>query len=217
MPWSALYRAYQSSRAQADDLSSRLADGGEAASPTAHLPSEEVTDMIQRASNHFPDLGGRREHGGGAKLTLDDPSRPRALLDKQLGTQVRIARWGSEPGVHPSLRSRPQRAHARELLPTRSRTFQVAHQIAVMAQGPLIDRIVDAARLTADGVAGLAGHAANYFRGRGAHAVRPVPRGREAGALRHRSSVAASCVGFEQVCHRLTTPVDRALRASPST
>src|SRR5262245_39828781 len=51
-----LYRAYQAARTSADDLSSRLSDGEELAPAGAHLPSEEVTDFIQRCSNHFPEL-----------------------------------------------------------------------------------------------------------------------------------------------------------------
>src|SRR6478609_5413630 len=47
-----LYRAYRAARSATDDLSSRLSDGEELASPNAHLPSEEVTDLVQRWSNH---------------------------------------------------------------------------------------------------------------------------------------------------------------------
>src|SRR4051812_27585982 len=56
-----LYRAYQAMRASADDLSSRLRDG-EALAPDGLLraqpqvPSEEVSDYLQRAGNYFPEL-----------------------------------------------------------------------------------------------------------------------------------------------------------------
>ncbi|MFO0736097.1 MAG: short-chain fatty acyl-CoA regulator family protein [Labilithrix sp.] len=204
----ALYRAYQSSRAQADDLSSRLSDAGEAASPTAHLPSEEVTDMIQRASNHFPEVEAAAESmAAKAKLTLDDlyPGLVR-FLDKQLGTQVRIARWGSEPGVLRRFDPARNVLTLSELLPTRSRTFQVAHQIAVMTQGPLIDRIVDAARLTAEESRGLAkATLANYFAG--AVLMPYAPFLEAAKQERYDIDVLGRRfrVGFEQVCHRLTT------------
>lgn len=204
----ALYRAYQSSRAQADDLSSRLSDAGETASPTAHLPSEEVTDMIQRASNHFPEVEAAAESmAAKAKLTLDDlyPGLVR-FLDKQLGTQVRIARWGSEPGVLRRFDPARNVLTLSELLPTRSRTFQVAHQIAVMTQGPLIDRIVDAARLTAEESRGLAkATLANYFAG--AVLMPYAPFLEAAKQERYDIDVLGRRfrVGFEQVCHRLTT------------
>ena len=211
----ALYRAYQSSRAQVDDLSSRLSEvgeaalnAGEAASPAAHLPSEEVTDMIQRASNHFPELEAAAESlAAKAKLTLDDlyPGLVR-FLDKQLGIQVRIARWGSEPGVLRRFDPERNMLTLSELLPTRSRTFQVAHQVALMTQSSLIDRLVAEARLTSDESRGLAkATLANYFAG--AVLMPYAPFLEAAKQERYDIDVLGRRfrVGFEQVCHRLTT------------
>jgi predicted transcriptional regulator/transcriptional regulator with XRE-family HTH domain len=204
----ALYRAYQSSRAQVDDLSSRLSDAGEAASPAAHLPSEEVTDMIQRASNHFPELETAAESmATKAKLTLDDLySGLVRFLDKQLGIQVRIARWGTEPGVLRRFDPARNVLTLSELLPTRSRTFQVAHQVAVMTQAALIDRMVADARLTSDESRGLArATLANYFAG--AVLMPYAPFLEAAKQERYDIDVLGRRfrVGFEQVCHRLTT------------
>ena len=204
----ALYRAYQSSRAQVDDLSSRLSDAGEAASPAAHLPSEEVTDMIQRASNHFPELEAAAESmAQKAKLTLDDLySGLVRFLDKQLGIQVRIARWGSEPGVLRRFEPSRNVLTLSELLPTRSRTFQVAHHVAVMTQAPLIDRIVADARLSTEESRGLAkATLANYFAG--AVLMPYAPFLEAAKQERYDIDVLGRRfrVGFEQVCHRLTT------------
>src|SRR5215510_3642682 len=73
-----LYRAYQATRATADELSSRLrdgealpgADGGRAPS---HVPSEEVGDYLQHAGNHFPGLETAAEElAVRARLTGDD-------------------------------------------------------------------------------------------------------------------------------------------------
>jgi hypothetical protein len=213
----ALYRAYQSSRAQVDDLSSRLSDAGEAALVNAdeaaslagaHLPSEEVTDMIQRASNHFPELETAAENmAAKAKLTLDDLySGLVRFLDKQLGIQVRIARWGTEPGVLRRFDPARNVLTLSELLPTRSRTFQVAHQVAVMTQAALIDRMVADARLTSDESRGLAkATLANYFAG--AVLMPYAPFLEAAKQERYDIDVLGRRfrVGFEQVCHRLTT------------
>src|ERR1044071_2331659 len=54
-----LYRAYQATRATADDPSTRLRDGEALPGPDggrapSHVPSEEVSDYLQRAGNHFP-------------------------------------------------------------------------------------------------------------------------------------------------------------------
>lgn len=203
-----LYRAYRAARASADDLSSRLSDGEELASPGAHLPSEEVTDLIQRCSNHFPELEAAAEAmAARAKLTSDDlyPGLIR-YLEKHLGIQVQIARWGSERGVLRRFDPHRKLLVLSELLPTRSRTFQLANQIAVMTQGALMDRITADARLTTEESRGLARVAlANYFAG--AVLMPYAPFLEAARAERYDIDVLGRRfrVGFEQVCHRLTT------------
>ncbi len=203
-----LYRAYQAARSSADDLSSRLSDGEELASPGAHLPSEEVTDFIQRSSNHFPDLEAAAEAIAlRAKLTSEDlyPGLIR-YLEKHLGIEVQIARWGSERGVLRRYDPHRKLLVLSELLPTRSRTFQLAHQLAVMTQGALIDRITAEARLTTEESRGLARVTlANYFAGA---MLMPYTAFLEA-AKQERYDIDVLGrrfrVGFEQVCHRLTT------------
>lgn len=203
-----LYRAYQAARSTADDLSSRLSDGEELASPGAHLPSEEVTDLLQRGSNHFPELEAAAEGlGARAKLTGEDLYAGLVrFLDKRLGTQVQIARWGSERGVLRRFDPHRNVLSLSELLPTRSRTFQLAHQIALMTEGALIDRIIADARLSSDESRGLARAAlANYFAG--AVLMPYAPFRKAAQEERYDIDVLGRRfrVGFEQVCHRLTT------------
>ena len=203
-----LYRAYQAARSSADDLSSRLSDGEELASPGTHLPSEEVTDLIQRRSNHFPELEAAAEAiAARAKLTTEDlyPGLIR-YLEKHLGIQVQIARWGSERGVLRRFDPHRNLLALSELLPTRSRTFQLAHQIAVMTQGEVMDRIAADAHLTTEESRGLARVAlANYFAGA---VLMPYGAFLEA-AKQERYDIDVLGrrfrVGFEQVCHRLTT------------
>ena len=131
-----LYRAYQAARSSADDLSSRLTDGEEMTGvDRSHLPSEEVGDMVQRHSNHFPELEAAAEElAEKAKLTSDDlyPGLVR-YMEQQLGIQVQIARWGSERGVLRRFDPERKLLVLSELLPTRSRTFQLAHQIGLIA------------------------------------------------------------------------------------
>lgn len=203
-----LYHAYQAARANADDLSSRLSDGEELASPATNLPSEDVTDLIQRFSNHFPELEAAAEAlAARAKLTSDDlyPGLVR-YLDKHLGTEVMIARWGSERGVLRRFDPDRKVLSLSELLPTRSRTFQLAHQIAVMTQGAVVDRIVADARLTTEESRGLARVTlANYFAG--AVLMPYAAFHKAANEERYDIDVLGRRfrVGFEQVCHRLTT------------
>jgi len=203
-----LYRAYRAARASADDLSSRLSDGEELTSPGAHLPSEEVTDFIQRASNHFPELEAAAEDiGGRARATGDDLYHGLVRhLETQLGTRVQVARWGSEPGVLRRYDAHRNVLTLSELLPTRSRTFQLAHQIAVLTLGPVLDRLTTDPRLTNDEARSLARVTlANYFAGA---VLMPYAAFLEA-AKQERYDIDVLGrrfrVGFEQVCHRLTT------------
>ncbi len=209
-----LYRAYQAARASADDLVSRISDGEElVAEPSpaqapSHLPSEEVTDLIQRHSNHFPEIEAAAETiAAKAKLVTDDlyPGLIR-YLEKQLGIQVQIARWGSERGVLRRFDPMRKVLILSELLPTRSRTFQLAHQIGLMTQGPLMDRIALDPRLTSDESRALAKVSlANYFAGA---ILMPYAQFLQAAKdERYDIDVLGRRfrVGFEQVCHRLTT------------
>lgn len=214
-----LYRAYQSARAMADDLSSRLSEGEDmnGVEPQAaeggtigrsHLPSEEVSDLVQRRSNHFPELETAAEElAARAKLTTEDlyPGLVR-YMEKQLGIEVHIARWGSERGVLRRLDPERKVLMLSELLPTRSRTFQLAHQIALLTQGTVLERITQDPRLTSDESRALAKVAlANYFAGAVlmpyAHFVQAAKDERyDIDVLGRRFKV-----GFEQACHRLTT------------
>jgi len=68
----ALYEAYESARTAADDLSSRLSEEGEGGKHQSHLPSEEVSDFIQRHNNHFPALeAGAEDLSSRARLAPD--------------------------------------------------------------------------------------------------------------------------------------------------
>lgn len=215
-----LYRAYQATRATADDLSSRLTDGEEMSSDggntqgqegavgRSHLPSEEVSDFIQRRSNHFPELEAAAEElAQKAKLTTGDLYAGLVRwAEKHLELQVQIARWGSERGVLRRLDPDRKTLMLSELLPTRSRTFQLAHQIALVAQARLLDRLADDPRLTSDEARSLARVAlANYFAG--AVLMPYAPFLQAAQEERYDIDVLGRRfrVGFEQVCHRLTT------------
>src|SRR5690606_29913908 len=51
-----LYRSYASTRESLDTLGERLAGDGFTGVDNSRLPSEEVSDLIQRRMNHFPEL-----------------------------------------------------------------------------------------------------------------------------------------------------------------
>lgn len=212
-----LYRAYQAARSSADDLSSRLSEGEELVDSAAnaggsigrsHLPSEEVSDLVQRWSNHFPELEAAAEDlAARADLQLGDLYAGLVrYAEQELGIRVQIARWGSEPGLLRRFDPDKKVLVLSELLPTRSRTFQLAHQIGLRVQGHAMERIALDPLLTSDESRALAKVAlANYFAG--AVLMPYTPFLQAAKDERYDIDVLGRRfrVGFEQVCHRLTT------------
>jgi predicted transcriptional regulator len=205
-----LYRAYQAARSSADDLSSRLTDGEEMTGVSrSHLPSEEVGDMIQRHSNHFPELEHAAEElAAKAQLTTDDLYAGLVrFAEKHLGLQVQIARWGSERGVLRRFDPERKVLVLSELLPTRSRTFQLAHQLGLIAYKDTVDRIAHGhdELTTGESRALSKVSLANYFAGAvlmpySAFVQAAKDERYDIDVLGRRFRV-----GFEQVCHRLTT------------
>ena len=93
-----------------------------------------------------------------------------------------------------------------ELLPTRSRLFQLAHQIGLLTLEPVFARLTNDPYLTTDASRSLARVAlANYFAG--AVLMPYAPFLAAAREERYDIDVIGRRfrVGFEQVCHRLTT------------
>jgi hypothetical protein len=204
----ALYSSLKTQREASDALASRL-DGEEGSGvDRSQLPSEEVNDLVQKHMNHHPELEEAAEELWKKARFDAEELYPGLLryLEKQHGIHVRIARGEAERGILRRFDADKKVLTLSELLPTRSRTFQVAHQIAILTQHARIDRIVADAHLTSDGSRGLARVAlANYFAG----AVL-MPYGPFLEACRQeRYDIDVIGrrfrVGFEQVCHRFTT------------
>jgi len=208
-----LYRAYQAARATADDLSSRLRDGESLPSPDgtraqSHIPSEEVSDYLQRVGNYLPELEAAAEElAARGRLTGDDlyPGLIR-YLDQHFGVSVQIGHWESMRGVLRRFDPDRKTLTLSELLPTRSRTFQLVHQLAITGYGDLLARHVAEGRFTSTEAQVLAKVAlGNYFAG---VVLMPYAAFHQAArAERYDVDVLGRRfrVGFEQVCHRLTT------------
>ncbi len=204
-----LYRAYTGSRASADSLSHRLSDGEDATGVgRSNLPSEQVSDLIQSHNNHFPVLeAGAEELWNKGKLEPEDLSAGLIRhLQKAHGVEVRIARGEAERNT--LRRFEPQRKllSLSELLPTRSRTFQLAHQIGLLTMHDEVTRLATDPRLTTDESRSLARVAlSNYFAG--AVMMPYAPFLEAAKEERYDLDVIGRRfrVGFEQVAHRVTT------------
>ncbi|MFO0651103.1 MAG: short-chain fatty acyl-CoA regulator family protein [Polyangiales bacterium] len=205
-----LYNAYAQARDNAETLAQRLAEAGQENAGIASLrsPSEDVNDLIQRHMNHFPELEESAERvWRDARLETDDIQRGLARhLERAHGVEVAIVR--STEGRGTLRRYDPERKvlHLSELLPTRSRTFQMAHQVGLLEARGAIDRLLDDPAVVTHESRALARAAlANYFAGAVLmpyeailHAARSERYDVDVVGRRFR-------VGFEQVCHRLTT------------
>ncbi|WP_437724174.1 helix-turn-helix domain-containing protein [Sorangium sp. So ce861] len=203
-----LYRTYATTRESLDTLGERLAGDGFVAVDNSRLPSEEVSDLIQRRMNHFSELEeGAEALWREAELDADDVYRGLVrYLHATRGIEVRIVRVADERQA--MRRYDPERRvlSISEVLPPRSRRFQLAHQLGLLTQSAAIDRILRDENLTTPESRALARVAlANYF---AAAILMPYQPFLEAArAERYDIELLAHRFGtsFEQVCHRLTT------------
>jgi predicted transcriptional regulator len=204
----ALYSSFQRQRDTSEELASRLEGDEIAGVERSQLPTEEVNDLVQKHMNYLPELEEAAEELW-RKARFDAEELYPGLiryLDKQHGIHVRIARGEAERGILRRFDAEKKILTLSELLPTRSRTFQVAHQIALLTQHSRIDKIVGDAHLTSDESRGLARVAlANYFAGA---VIMPYAPFLEA-CRQERYDIDVIGrrfrVGFEQVCHRFTS------------
>jgi predicted transcriptional regulator/transcriptional regulator with XRE-family HTH domain len=203
-----LYQAYRGAREAVDTLTSRISDGGGMVGLDSRLPSEEVSDLIQRQMNYFPEL-----EDGSERLWRDARLEQSNLyadlvswLERAHGVTVVIEKTAA---MQRAVRQYdPERKVLRlsEVLRRGSRNFQLAYQIGLLSQQQEIDRYVKAATLTSPGSIALARVAlANYFASAVLMPYRPFLEAAQAERydvelLGHRFRAS-----FEQTCHRLTT------------
>ncbi len=205
----ALYRAYRNTRESASSLANFLSDGDEmSALHRVQLPSEEVSDVLQRHLNYFPEL-----ESAAAELWQEarlDPTDPASGLARELrrshGIEVHVRRRDAMRGAMRRLDEEARVLQLSEVLRSESRVFQLAHVLGLRSYGEVLDRVVGDQVLVADESRALCRVAlANYF---AAAVLMPYERFRQAcqderydiQLLAHRFGAS-----FEQVCHRLTT------------
>ncbi len=201
-----LYRAYLATRDTNHALASRLESPSAIESST--LPSEQVGDFIQRHMNHFPALEeGAEVIWREAKLDADDVYAGLVrYLAKRHGVSVRIVRVADERKAMRRYDPEKKVLSISEVLPPRSRRFQLAHQIGLLTQSASLDAILQADKELSREAHALARVAlANYFAAAVLMPYEPfleAARGEryDVELLAHRYGAS-----FEQVCHRLTT------------
>lgn len=199
-----LYNAYR--RGGAGDAG--LGDDPDAENLPTAIPSEEVTEFIQKRRNHFAELEQAAENlwleNGLALFTLQQDLVK--VLNMRFAVDVEIAPAEAMQGLLRNYNPLTRRLQLSEMLPLPSRTFQLAHQIAFLGYRKEIDQAVSGGKSSSPETDALAASAlANYF---AAAVMAPYDRFLEAArstryevtTLQHRFGLS-----FEQVCHRLTT------------
>jgi predicted transcriptional regulator/transcriptional regulator with XRE-family HTH domain len=203
-----LYEAYRSAAQSLDGLAARLPDGEAASAETLRLPTEEVSDLIQRHMNHFPAL-----EAGAAQVWRDAPldagdmaERLTAYLQTRCGVTVRLEKAAGMNRATRRYDPARRELTLSEVLRRGSRNFQLAYQIGLLTQSHALDAIATDSLLTSDESRALCRVAlANYF---AAAVLMPYDAFLSAAQdvrydlelLGHRFRV-----NFEQTCHRLTT------------
>ena len=204
-----LYHAYQEARHSADSLAAQLNDGSERGGVEgSRLPSEEVSDFIQRQMNYFPELEDAAEQTWReAGLEQDDLyAGLTRFLRARHGIETRVERVSAMGGAMRHYDADGKVLVLSEALPRGSRNFQIAHQMGLIIHSAHLDRMARDQQLTTDDSRALARVAlANYF---AAAVIMPYqPLLEAARAERYDIEILGHRFGasFEQVCHRLTT------------
>jgi predicted transcriptional regulator/transcriptional regulator with XRE-family HTH domain len=200
----ALYQAYR----HGGSGDAGFGDDPDAESLSSALPSEEVTEFIQRRRNHFPELEAAAENlwleNGLALFTLQQDLVK--VLNARFAVDVEIAPADAMQGLLRHYNPLARRLLLSELLPLSSRTFQLAHQIGFLGYRKEIEQAVSGGKSSSPEADALAASAlANYFAGA---VMAPYDRFYEAArATRYDLDTLQRRFGlsFEQVCHRLTT------------
>lgn len=204
-----LYAAYREARESAQNLAAKLSDDDTGELAHVRFPTEEVSDLLQRHLNYFPEL----ERGAEAlahDANLDNPDTTFANLTAYLhhnhGVTVRIEKIDAMQSALRRFDPETGVLSLSELLRRGSRNFQLAHQVGLLTQRPVLDRIAADPMLTTDESRALCRVAlSNYFASallmpydaflRAAKAERY-----DVELLGHRFRTSV-----EQICHRLTT------------
>ncbi|MGZ5494740.1 MAG: helix-turn-helix domain-containing protein, partial [Thermoanaerobaculia bacterium] len=207
----ALYHAYKSSVESTRALASKLYDGRDFHGlDPQHLPSEEVSDVIQENMNYFPELEEAAERMAAAGQ-FDRSDMYRSLtnyLEQKHGIQVELLPVSADRGAVRRYDPERRLLSLSSVLPPWSRNFQLAHQVGLVDAREDIKSIMArcAKNLTTPESARLCRVAlANYF---AAALLMPYD-----GFLTLAESVRYDIellqhhytASWEQVCHRLTT------------
>ena len=205
-----LYGTYRAARDSAQSLGEKLLSGSDVdtRASTLRVPTEEVSDLLQKRLNYFPALE------EGAEALAHDARVERGSLFTDLANylrrthkiQVRIEQAGHMRSALRRYDPAKRTLYLSEVLGRESRNFQLAHQLGLLTQSETLQQISSDAQLTTDESRARCRVAlANYFAGCIVMPYEPFLQAArneryDLDLLGHRFRVS-----FEQACHRLTT------------
>lgn len=205
----ALYQGYVAARTSSSEMAERMASSEHGlGADLSRVPSEEVSSFLERKQNHFPQLeAGAERIADEARLDMADIYHGMVrYLQAVHGVEVRIVRVADERKAMRRFDPERRVLSLSEVLPPRSRRFELAHQIGLLTQGKELDSLVRHEALTTPESRALGRIAmANYF---AAALLMPYDAFVDAAiAERYDIELLAHRFGasFEQICHRLTT------------
>ena len=204
-----LHHAYENMRTSAQTLAAQVLDREDLPGiERTVLWSEQVTDFLQRHTNHFPQLEAEAERvWRDGKLEGEDLAGAlTSYLENRHKVTVVVAKVGAIGGAMRRYDPESRTLYLSEVLRRGSRNFQIAYQIGRLECPEIMDELVRNSTLTSDDARVLGRVTlANYFAAAvlmpyaeflsGARDVRY-----DLDLLQHRFRV-----NFEQVCHRLCT------------
>jgi predicted transcriptional regulator/transcriptional regulator with XRE-family HTH domain len=206
-----LYHAYRSSIDSTRALAGKVYDGRDfpGVNP-AHLPSEEVSDVIQQNMNYFPELEAAADEvlRRGAFDRSDMFRSMSQYLRERHSIIVELALVSRDRSTVRRFDPERRALSLSEVLPPWSRQFQVAHQIGLIDARAVIDAILERSSnllTTAESVKLCRVALANYF---AAALLMPYDEFlRTAEEVRYDIELLQHhyTASWEQVCHRLTT------------
>jgi predicted transcriptional regulator/transcriptional regulator with XRE-family HTH domain len=206
-----LYQAYRSSIDSTRALAGKMYDGRDFAGVNpAHMPSEEVSDVIQQNMNYFEELEAAADDVL-TRAAFDRADMQRSMvqyLRDRHSIEVTLTPVGRDRGAIRRFDPERRTLALSEVLPPWSRQFQVAHQIGLLDAQRVIDGILERSEnllTTAESVKLCRVALANYF---AAALLMPYDEFvRTAEDVRYDIELLQHhyTASWEQVCHRLTT------------
>jgi predicted transcriptional regulator/DNA-binding XRE family transcriptional regulator len=204
-----LHQAYAAAQNSARALAAQVLDREDVPGmASAELSPDQVTEFLQKHSNHFPELEAEAERvwKDGHLQGEDLFTALTHYMEQRLGVTVRMLKVGEMEGAVRRYLPEKKTLKLSEVLRRGSRNFQIAYQIGLLENSALLDRLTRDPILSSDesralGRVTLASYFAAAVLMPYADFLRAAEQERyDLDVLQHRFRC-----NFEQVCHRLCT------------